>query len=189
MNEISNTQTVFLGTNDAVASGSSSASISQYQENLKGMIGLIQAKKIKVIIVGPALHQVVEENDPRSSALNRDYSQAAETVCKQLSVPFVNLWNAFAKDVGFDLSSEGIIPPGDRGSEISDLSKLLCDGIHFHSRGYELWYNELKKCIKENYPELDSESIPHLYPPIEKVDPNDIEGSIVNWDAGFEFKE
>jgi isoamyl acetate esterase len=162
--------------------------ISRYQENLTYMVELIRARNIKVIVVGPALHETTEEDDPRSSNLNRKYSQAAEQICQRLNIPFVNLWNAFARDVGFDINSSAI-PPGDKGSEITDLSKLLCDGIHFHGRGYQLWYNELKQCIKENYPELDSDNIPHLFPPHEMVDINDIEKSIVNWDSGYEFKD
>ncbi|KAK9453580.1 SGNH hydrolase [Dipodascopsis uninucleata] len=158
---------IFFGTNDAAESLGVSAE--RYAFNLKEIVNRAQSEDIRVIIVGPTLHQRSGSNDDRSSERNMQYSRTAQALSQSLGVPFVDLWTKFADHIGYDRSEN--IYPGEIGSSHSNLTALFVDGIHFTGLAYKLLYEELKRTIRAEYPELDSDTIPYMYPPIEEVDP------------------
>lgn len=145
---------IFIGTNDALST-IQAVSLEQYRSNMESMAKMVLDKGIKLILVGPTLHdQIVrkevelEQLPIASSEKNYKYSKAVEEVAKKFEVPFIDLWSAhlaFGK-----WTKEEII------NNETSTKMLFPDGIHFSPLAYEVLYNELKLCIGAKLPELDS---------------------------------
>jgi lysophospholipase L1-like esterase len=149
-----------------------------FKANLREMIELVTSKNISVIVIGPTLHEHTDDpDDTRTSQRNLEFSEAAKSVSAELDVPFVDLWNAFAKEVGW---KTGDPFPGDEGSRVS-LKHLLADGIHFAGDGYRVLYRELKNTIADHYPELVAERNPMLFPGCDEIDGKNIEQFLKQW--------
>lgn len=159
-----------MGTNDA-SNEPRKVSVEKYVDNLKEMVHIASQHNVKVILVGPALHDPVDPDTTRSSAINRLYSEAAKQLAEQLSVGFVDLWTAFADAVGY--SGEGPQP---------SLSHLLVDGIHYTAEGYRIYYNCLKDEIKSKYPQYDSDDLEMQFPPWDMVDPTNPLKTFESWE-------
>ncbi|CAN6675102.1 isoamyl acetate-hydrolyzing esterase [Trichomonascus vanleenenianus] len=165
--------TVFFGTNDA-SSGKSGISIDQYKQNLCEIIRRVKSYDIKVILVGPAIHEDVERTGERSSDTNLAYSNAALQVAQTEQIPFVDLWTAFAKSAGW---TPGSPCPGE------NLQDLLIDGTHFNKKGYEILYSQVKLAIAMHYPDLDASSLPWLFPRHEDIlGADDIKTALEMWE-------
>lgn len=136
------------------------------------MVHIASEHNVKVILVGPALHDPVDPETTRSSATNRVYSEAAKQLAKELFVGFVDLWTAFANSVGYK---------GDRNEPQPSLSHLLVDGIHYTAEGYRIYYNSLKAEIKSKYPQYDSDDLAMQFPPWDEIDVEDPSKSFESW--------
>lgn len=148
--------TIFIGTNDALDT-IQAVSLDKYRANIKAMTSMALKKGIKVILIGPTLHdqaankRVFQDGTIASSAKNRKYSQAVELVAQELNVPFIDLWSAFVREGGFE--EEKILD-----NSVS-CEEFLPDGIHFSPAAYRVLYNEIINCISSNYPEMKSEAL------------------------------
>ena len=142
--------TIFIGTNDALDT-------IQAVSLDKAMTSMALEKGIKVILIGPTLHdqaankRVFQDVTIASSAKNRKYSQAVELVAHELNVPFIDLWSAFVREGRFE--EEKILD-----NSVS-CEEFLPDGIHFSPAAYRVLYNEIINCISSNYPELKPEAL------------------------------
>lgn len=162
--------TIFFGSNDA-AVGVQNVPIERFSENIKYIAECFLKQGIKVLIVGTALHDEIDNPDPehdtRSIDSNYAYSEACRKVAEELNVGFVNMFQTMLDAVGW---KEGEPIPGKKstGSKVP-LKHLLPDGLHFSGEGYKLFYNAVKKEIKKKYPELDSDNLPELLPPWNEI--------------------
>ncbi|PSK37565.1 hypothetical protein C7M61_003271 [Candidozyma pseudohaemuli] len=174
---------IFLGTNDA-SFGFQGVPIEEYKLNLETMVKLALEKDIKLVIVGPALHDqklfidACEEkgrplDGPFSSSKNtREYADAAWEVALAHKLPFLDLWYLFQKNGGW--SSDELL----QGSP--DLSEYLFDGVHYSARAYEVFYDALIKLIRKEYPDLAPENVPRHLPHYRDIDLDNYEESILN---------
>lgn len=148
--------TIFFGSNDACISGSQHVPLNEYKDNIRRLAGMLKAKGIKPIIVGPALHdqekwhklapEEVAAGRIRSSEKFKEYSDAAKEVAEDENIPFVDLHSAF----------------NEKGR--SSWRSLFTDGLHYSGKGYEVFFNELMSQIRMSYPELSPEKLPYKMP-------------------------
>ncbi|KAH3674890.1 hypothetical protein WICPIJ_009434 [Wickerhamomyces pijperi] len=150
--------TVFFGTNDAVHEGGCQhVPLDQFTSNIESIIKTLEKSNIKVIVIGPALHdeprwRIGRAEDYkmgliRSNESNLKYSTAAKELASSLNVPFVDLYSEFKK-----------FEKDDKWKE------LLCDGVHFTGEGYKVLFNQVMAKIRESYPELAPENLPFILP-------------------------
>lgn len=147
---------IFFGSNDAVLEGIQKVSLSEFKQNIIEMINIFRVKNIKPIIVGPGLHDqdkwasTGREDDItciiRSNENNKLYSDTLLEISQITNTPFVNLFDAFTREGG------------------EDWRDLLCDGLHYSSKGYKVFFNELMETINKHYPECSPENIPYKLP-------------------------
>lgn len=171
---------IFLGTNDA-STEFQKVPVDQYRENLDKMVKLALKHDIKLILLGPALHDLalsmVALNDwdsdvPFSSSkATRIYADAAAAVAHENNLPFIDLWKIF-QNYG-NWTTEDIL----EGSP--DLSELLSDGVHFTPKAYELIYEELVETISVSYPELLPDNLPLVFPDYKVIDYDNLEKSVM----------
>ncbi|KAF8005232.1 hypothetical protein HF325_000689 [Metschnikowia pulcherrima] len=166
---------IFMGTNDA-ASTFQGVPIDRYSENLSEMVDLAKNYGIKVILVGPGLHDQnlcsetrQEKGEPiqepfASNEINRKYADAAKEVAK-------------AQKYG-GWSTEVLL------ANEADLSELLTDGIHYTPRAYEVFYDALVETIVNFYPELAPLSLSMGLPYYRDVDYDNIEEYILQYIEG-----
>ncbi|KAL1988701.1 hypothetical protein VTN96DRAFT_8401 [Rasamsonia emersonii] len=178
---------IFFGTNDASKNDYQFVSLERYKENLREMVRLARSRNIPVILVGPGpvdeYAPVVLDSpdgpDECTTLRNREYSEAARGVAAETAVPFIDLWTALLRAQGWT-DGEPII--GKRGenppSSGKNLRDLLTDGIHFSGKAYRVWFDLLRKTIREEFPELRTENLPLVLPHIFDIDPMDVPGSL-----------
>lgn len=171
---------IFMGTNDA-ATTFQHVPLAKYVQNLHSMVKLAETYNIKVVIVGPGLHdpKLVAlsrpekyEADFSSNEATRRYSDAARKVTQAYGLPFVDLWNEFQKYGGW--STEELL------TGTPDLGALLDDGIHYTPQGYRVFYDALVATIETAYPELSSEKLPIICPDYKEIDPENVEESLMS---------
>lgn len=169
---------VFMGTNDA-ATTFQHVSLDQYKQNLDKMVKMILKEDIKVMVVGPTLHEenaspeFKDEPPFSSSKRNKQYADVAKEVATENKVPFVDLWSAFQKESGF--TAEELL------EKSRDLKKFLRDGVHFTPAGYKILYNELVKTINTSFPELAPENLRLAFPYYRDVDFDNSRQSLLDY--------
>lgn len=170
---------IFLGTNDSLNTFEH-VPLHEYKLNLTAMVKLALEHEIRVIIVGPTLHDQElglqhfgsgGDQPFTSSQITREYADAAWEVALDHKLPFLDLWYLFQKDGGWS-SSELL-----HGTP--DLSEYLHDGFHFTARAYKVFYDALLALIKREYPDLHPENIPFHLPPWDRIDQENYEESIL----------
>lgn len=168
-----------VGTNDVNTNAMHHVPIKRYKENLAWMIrASLDAGVERVIVVGlaPIDEAKFSEQRERSTAATMEYATAARDVAESCKVPFVDLWHAFMRAVGWE---EGTPFPGQGNDQPSDaLSRLLTDGVHFTGDGYRIWYNELVNKIGDRFPELQPEMLPTVLPHIFDVDRSNLPATL-----------
>ncbi|QFZ29496.1 putative isoamyl acetate-hydrolyzing esterase [Clavispora lusitaniae] len=169
---------VFMGTNDA-ATTFQHVSLDQYKQNLDKMVKMILKEDIKVMVVGPTLHEenaspeFKDEPPFSSSKRNKQYADVAKEVATENNVPFVDLWSAFQKESGY--TAEELL------EKSRDLKKFLRDGVHFTPAGYKILYNELVKTINTSLPELAPENLRSAFPYYRDVDFDNSRQSLLDY--------
>lgn len=172
---------IFLGTNDSLNTFEH-VPLQEYKLNLAAMVNLSLEHEIRVIIVGPTLHDqklalqhfgTGGDQPFTSSQKTREYADAAWEVALDHKLPFLDLWYLLQKDGGW--SSAELL----HGTP--DLSEYLSDGIHFTARTYKVFYDALLALIKREYPELHPDSIPFHLPSWDKIDQENFEKSILGF--------
>ncbi|OBA23066.1 SGNH hydrolase [Metschnikowia bicuspidata var. bicuspidata NRRL YB-4993] len=173
---------IFMGTNDA-ASTFQGVPVDRYRLNLSRMVQLAASQGIKVIVVGPALHDQAlvsemreERGEPEqahfsSNENTRKYADTALEVAAENGVPFVDLWSEFQK-YG-EWSTEDLL------ANKPDLAELLVDGIHYTPKAYEVFYDALVETIVKHYPDLARLSLKLRLPYYRDVDYGNIEESLM----------
>ena len=180
---------IFFGTNDAnmytdKIGRKQATTIEEYLENIAECIDYAKGRGIKVIVVGPALHDANLSYDyfkqrnpernitgPSSSPMrNREYSQAAKAVATQKNVPFLDLWLRFQEALGYLIDQLDY----NNWKDCPNLSKWLVDGVHFSNEGYRLFYEGLLEVIRTLYPELAPENVPTKLRYYREVDENNL---------------
>lgn len=171
---------IFLGTNDA-ATTFQKVPVAQYRENLDTMVKLVLKYGIKLIILGPSLHDLAQsvvslnnwnsEVPFSSSKATRIYSDAAAAVAHENDLPFIDLWTTF--------QNYGNWTTKDLLEGSPDLSELLTDGVHYTPRAYELIYEELVETISISYPDLLPDNLPLVFPDYKDIDYSNIEKSLL----------
>ncbi|QEU63008.1 Iah1 [Kluyveromyces lactis] len=147
--------TLFFGSNDSCQHEQQNVPLPEFKENTIKLIQMLKNKGIRVVVVGPALHDQdhwyslkkpeVDKGYVRSNELYKQYSDAAEGAAREEDVAFVNLYEAFKGQ-------------GDTWPE------LLCDGLHFTGKGYEVMFNEVLKAVNKRYPEYSPANIEYKLP-------------------------
>ncbi|SMN18121.1 similar to Saccharomyces cerevisiae YOR126C IAH1 Isoamyl acetate-hydrolyzing esterase [Maudiozyma saulgeensis] len=148
--------TIYFGANDSCLGGPQVVPLNEYIENMKLLIYMLRKHNIKPIFIGLALFNrelwetiKVEEiklGHIRTVDNLQVYNNSLKQLAKTENVPFVDLHKAFTEIGG------------------ESWKDLLLDGLHFSSKGYEIWYNELLAAIKENYPEYYPDNMKTMYP-------------------------
>lgn len=69
----------------------------------------------------------------RYAARTKEYSDAAKEVGRELGVPTVDLWGAFARYVGW--KEEDLVPGAKELERNGGFAELLRDGLHFNPKG------------------------------------------------------
>ncbi|RDW34787.1 SGNH hydrolase-type esterase domain-containing protein [Yarrowia lipolytica] len=164
---------IFFGSNDS-ATNEQHVPLDRYKANLEKLAQQAVDRGIKVILTGPAPHDELARREmfkdepgvnPRSSQLQKRYSEAACEVALKMGLPSTNLWHAFATDAGWE---PGMPFPstveGEGNEHETSVTKYLKDGLHFAGPGYKVWYDELVKVIGERYPGLSAENLPMVMP-------------------------
>lgn len=164
---------IFFGSNDS-ATNEQHVPLDRYKTNVEKLAQQAVDRGLKVIITGPAPHDELARREmfkdepgvnPRSSKLQRDYSDAACEVALKMGLPSINLWYAFAKDAGWE---PGYPLPstveGEGKDNETSVTKYLKDGLHFAGPGYKVWYDELVNVIAERHPELKEENLKTVMP-------------------------
>lgn len=139
--------TIFFGTNDAVQDDyPQHVPLERFEDNIRFLGKQALDRNIRVILVGPALHdaerakasaQLIGKYDEigfRSSERNREYADVVKKVAEDLNVGFIDLHEEF--------------------SRLGNTNELLSDGIHFRGEGYEVFYDGIMKQIETKYPEI-----------------------------------
>ncbi|KAG5368525.1 Long chronological lifespan protein 2 [Yarrowia sp. E02] len=164
---------IFFGSNDS-ATNEQHVPLDRYKSNLETLAQQAVDRGVKVIITGPAPHDELARREmfkdepgvnPRSSQLQRQYSEAACEVASKMGLPSINLWQAFASDAGW---KSGMPLPstveGEGQDNETSVTKYLVDGLHFAGPGYKVWFDELVKVIRKEYPDLSDETLPMVMP-------------------------
>jgi len=156
--------TIYFGANDSCLGGPQAVPLDEYIENMKLLVDMLRKNNIKPIFMGLALfnRELWESIKPEEIKLGHIrtvdnlqlYSNSLKKLAKKENVPFIDLHKSFT-EVGRD-----------------SWKDLLLDGLHFSSKGYEVWYNELIAAIKENYPEYDPDNMQTMYPHWRDVKPD-----------------
>lgn len=174
--------TIFFGTNDAVNS-TQHVPLDRYTENIEKLVLTAIENNIRPVVIGPGLHDRKLSNamffnrgdthrkDITSNRNNRRYSEAAESVARKHSVPFVDLWTAFRDELG--LTDDQVDEPN-----CPDLKDLVHDGVHFTPRAYKLLYEGVVSAIDSLYPDLSSKNIALKLPHWTEIDPQNIEKTL-----------
>lgn len=173
--------TIFMGTNDA-ATTFQGVPVERYKSNLDATVKLALEKNILVILIGPGLHDqnlcsIAREGrgdtQPFSSSkTTREYADVAEKVAHGNKVPFIDLWSAFQRYGNW--KTEDLLEGN------ADLSELLCDGIHFTPKAYQIMYEEIVETISVSFPELLPDALPSILPNYGDMDMDNIEKSIMD---------
>ncbi|EDO17309.1 hypothetical protein Kpol_1062p17 [Vanderwaltozyma polyspora DSM 70294] len=160
---------IFFGANDSCLGGHQRVPLEEFVENITKLVQMMKSSGIKTILIGPGLYDKekwesikpddIAEGRVRSQEEFKKYSDAGEAIAKAENVPFVNLNKAFREQ------------GGDKWQD------LMMDGIHFSGKGSLIFYNELLKTIRENYPEYAPENIEYKLPNWSDVKPD---GSNIN---------
>jgi lysophospholipase L1-like esterase len=152
---------IFFGSNDS-ALNIQGVPIPRYTDNMRACVQHALDAGIKVIVVGPALHDdnLGLPDDPRSCTRNLEYSNAAARVAKEAGIPFINLWEAFRNAAGW---KPGEAIPGTKGST-RNISYLLPDALHFSGEGYKVFFKEVKNTFKSEYFEEWDNGLERFYP-------------------------
>jgi lysophospholipase L1-like esterase len=173
-----NTQTIFLGANDArlpnTPGFSQTVDLEQYKKNLTDIINhpKLQAHKPQLILLTPP---PVEErktlahdktngvNVQRRTASNTaKYAEAVRELGQKFNLPVLDIWAAFMKEAGW---KEGEALPGSTDIEQNQtLARMLHDGLHLEPEGYEIIYKELMKLIIEKLPEHAPDNLSYVLP-------------------------
>ena len=143
--------TIFFGSNDLCEGGHQSVPLEEFNENTLTLVNMMKTKGIRPIIVGPALFDETKWNNLKAEEVAKGYrrtsegfktfSDAAKALAAREDVGFVNLNDAFTREGG------------------ANWSDLLTDGLHFTGKGYEVFFNELLKVIREKHPEYAPENL------------------------------
>ncbi|ODV85759.1 hypothetical protein CANARDRAFT_27852 [[Candida] arabinofermentans NRRL YB-2248] len=157
---------LFLGSNDAATGYPDMCEYEKFIENMKFIIGEIQKRSIKLILIGPTHHYAedwetlnpkdVLDGIRRSMENNKKYANGIEELSKTYNLPFIDLFSAF------DKYNEEHGPESTR--------ELFIDGIHFNGGGYQILYDCINKCINEHYPQFSNEQLDMRLPSWEHFD-------------------
>ncbi|EMG49202.1 hypothetical protein G210_0109 [Candida maltosa Xu316] len=179
--------TIFFGTNDAkdYVNDIQTVELDRYVENIGYLIELAHQHNIKVIVIGPGLHdpKLAKETwrklgrfvdkDISSNKRQWEYSEAAKKVATQYNVPFVDLWNALRESQGW---SQEQVFDGEKG--VGSLGHLLHDGVHFTGVAYKVLYDKIVETIDGEYPELSAGNLPLKLAEWVNIDPKNLSSSI-----------
>lgn len=152
--------TIFLGANDAALKPSvQHVPLNEYRENLMFFVDHLREvkKDMLIVLITPppvnermwgdhrrAQNQVLD----RSNAVAKQYVDICIEVAEVKNVLHLNIWELLS---GFN-------------EDQSTYEKYLTDGLHLSSSGNEILFQELKKLILLNNPDLDPEKLKNFYP-------------------------
>ncbi|KAF1980461.1 GDSL Lipase/Acylhydrolase [Bimuria novae-zelandiae CBS 107.79] len=166
--------TIFFGANDASLPNTTGQHVplEHFKLNLHSLLShpcILAHPNVKILLITPPPideWQFDSWDEPGKSArkavIARAYADAVVEVGSESGIAVVDLWSACMKEVGWD-GEEPL--PGDHGAEKSGLSKLLFDGLHLGGEGYRVLYQEMKKVVAKEYPELVPAKIPVVLEP------------------------
>ncbi|KAI5961830.1 IAH1 [Candida pseudojiufengensis] len=182
--------TIFFGTNDAFENINSiqPVSLEEYKNNIEFLVKTVIGYGIKVILIGPGLHDpklaVKEFTNSEKKNLGKDattnkrlyqYSKAAKSVANDYDIPFIDLWEEFRKDGGW--TKEQIFEvSGDLNEwQVGNFEAYLNDGIHYTPKAYKILFNGILEAIKTKYPHLLPENLPTKLSDWKEINPDNLE--------------
>jgi len=170
--------TIWLGANDArlpdTGVPAQTVPLDTYKNNLRTLATHSSVKEHNpkiILITPPPVNEYALEVHDRAKGINfprrvadntARYADAVREIGKELQLPVVDVWSAFMKEAGWK-QGEPLI--GSKAVPQSDVFlSLMYDGLHLGPAGYAVVYNELKKVIREQLPDLEPEKLPMLGP-------------------------
>ncbi|CCC71523.1 hypothetical protein NCAS_0H02130 [Naumovozyma castellii] len=150
--------TLFFGANDVCLKGPQSVPIDEYETNMESLIGMLLAKGIKVLLIGPGLLDRGKWEPSRGEEIQKGWIRTEENlkkygdVLKKIAkghpddVVFIDLAEAFAREAG------------------DQWKELLADGLHFSGKGYQVFFDEVMKAIAMNFPQFVPDNIEFKLP-------------------------
>ncbi|KAI5300618.1 hypothetical protein KEM56_002321 [Ascosphaera pollenicola] len=163
-----NLMTIWYGANDACLPGNfQHVPLENYKASLKQIIQhpskANQKTKFVLLTPPPINEHQLEPDSARTTWHTRKYAEACKEVGAELNVPVVDVWTLFMHYAGW---KEGQPLEGSKDVPANPkLAALFTDGLHLTAQAYKLVYAELKKTIKERYPEEAAENMPAKFAP------------------------
>ncbi|ORX69154.1 SGNH hydrolase [Linderina pennispora] len=158
--------TILLGANDAQLSplkqhvplDEFQANIEYFVRSLTSPTSQFYSPDTRIILitpppVGEKLWKERLANDgidglDRRNDNTKKYADAVKAVGERFSVPCIDLWTAIE----------------DKVSEYGGYDTYSWDGVHLNANGNDLLFGLLMAAIRENFPELDPDSMPFVVP-------------------------
>ncbi|OQR94037.1 isoamyl acetate-hydrolyzing esterase 1 [Thraustotheca clavata] len=138
---------IFLGTNDAsLPTGESKARyvpLDKYKENLHKLVASFSAAYplCKYIFLSPPpVNNGAWSHTDKLNEVTAHYAAACLDVAKELKIPAVDFYNT-----------------------MQGQWDLFYDGLHFSPKGMILAHELITKCIREAYPAMTPEALPHEF--------------------------
>ncbi|KAJ4985440.1 alpha-L-fucosidase [Stagonosporopsis vannaccii] len=170
----------FFGANDISLPNTTGQHVplDEFKENLRCLAThpRVQAHRgISILLITPPPidewgfdHWDEPGRSARKAVIAQQYAEGVKEIGEEMDIAVVDLWGACMQEamVGWDASLPAergaeLLMPGDKRAAKSDaLARLLYDGLHLSGDGYRILYQEIKKTIKEAYPELCPSKIP-----------------------------
>ncbi|KAJ7582837.1 hypothetical protein C8J56DRAFT_894617 [Mycena floridula] len=163
--------TCWFGANDACIKPSPQhVPLEKFTSNLREIVSLIKSPSspyhsplTKILLITPPPVNTLQRGADLQSrtppmALDRlfditkAYAEAVKQVADAEKVAVVDIWTILWEAAG---------------KKEEDLSQYLNDGLHLNKEGYQIMYDVLLETIQTNYPDLDPEALPQVFPPTE----------------------
>ncbi|KAF2732116.1 SGNH hydrolase [Polyplosphaeria fusca] len=164
---------VFFGANDAAVPHSETKQhipLDEYKANLRKILThpAVTAHNARIILVAPPpVNEHLFDPVNRVAAGTKQYADAAVQIGVELSVPVVNLWEAFMVKTGWEADQWKIgqpIPGSLNVAQNDALVELMYDGLHFNPAGYDVLFQEMQKLIAATWPDQVPEKLPMVLP-------------------------
>ncbi|EXJ69280.1 uncharacterized protein A1O5_07316 [Cladophialophora psammophila CBS 110553] len=160
--------TIFFGANDACLPGHPQhVPLANYRQALKSIItspGVELHQTKCLLITPPPVDEWQLGSTERTAEHTATYASACREVGKEMSIPVLDLWTIFMSKAGWKEGSTGALVGSKDAPRNEVLGKLLNDGLHLTTKGYELMYEELVQVIQQKLPDQLPERLPMIFP-------------------------
>ncbi|KAJ2354556.1 isoamyl acetate-hydrolyzing esterase [Coemansia erecta] len=146
--------TILFGANDAQFSPlKCHVPLDEYKRNIRDIVQMFGADTRILLItpppVGDALYEQFSDGPvDRCRETTMPYAEAVRELAAELGLPCVDLWAAMEANI----------------DTAGGYDKFLWDGLHLNANGNDLLFSLVVDAIKQNYPELDPDTMSFKIP-------------------------